>query len=91
MPFCKSCTYALHLEHVIPGHGTVDTGEHVKIMHQYLVDLRQLVTQARQNSSTSDYLNTLQEPEQYTTWSAAGVFQQNLHNMDRWYTKQYLS
>ncbi|GCE21552.1 MBL fold metallo-hydrolase [Dictyobacter kobayashii] len=76
---------ALQLEHVIPGHGNVGTGEHVKIMRQYLLDLRQLVEQARQDSTTSDYLSTIKEPEKYTTWSASGVFAQNLRNVDRWY------
>ncbi|GCE07457.1 MBL fold metallo-hydrolase [Dictyobacter aurantiacus] len=75
----------LGLQHVIPGHGPVGRGEHVRIMRQYLVDLRQLVTQARLDSPTTDYLSTIQEPEKYRTWSAAPFFPQNLSNMDRWY------
>lgn len=75
----------LQLKHVIPGHGKVGTEEHVKIMKQYLLDLRQLVLQSRQGSATSEYLETINEPEKYSNWSASPVFQQNLRNMDRWY------
>ncbi|GCF08343.1 MBL fold metallo-hydrolase [Dictyobacter arantiisoli] len=74
----------LQLTALIPGHGTVGTGQDIHVMLQYFNDLQQLVAQAIAANITLEQLLSIAIPGPYAAWQAAPDFKENLQYLYAW-------